>query len=191
MTLFLPQRNLMLTLLLSLLLTACSSLTRYSVSEQDINDYLATQVGFERQLSLPGLLSAKVRFNDLTSHIGRSQPDKVDLDAAGHLTLQTPIGQQALTLRLALRARPDYQPEQGAIYLRDLEVLSVSTEPANIGSALTPLLPMLSLSLSQFLEQTPVYRLDSHRSKQEALARDKVTGLRVEPGALVIPFSVL
>ena len=63
-------------------------------------------------------------------------------------------------------------------------------EPADVGTALSPLLPTFNQSLSLFLSQTPVYRLDSSR-KNEARIKDKVEALKVEPGRLVIPFKVL
>ncbi len=180
----------LLLLPLTLLLSACS-LTQYSVTEQQINDYLASRAGFEKRLGIPGIMSSQIRLGEMKSHIGRSAPDKVDLDTAGDLVVASPMGQQSLKIRLTLRARPDYVPAQGAIYLKDLELLSVKTEPADVGAALTPLLPMFSLSLGQFLDETPVYRLNEQRSKNEALARDKVDGLKVEPGKLVIPFKLL
>lgn len=175
---------------LALLLGACASLTTTSISEQQINDYLASKAGFEKSLGIPGIMSAQIRLGDLKSHIGRSAPDKIDLDGMGDLTITTPAGRQAMSVRLSLRARPDYQPAQGAIYLQDLELRSITTEPADVGAALTPLLPMISLSLSQFLEQTPVYRLNE-RNEREAMAKDHVGGLDVRPGRLEIPLTLL
>ena len=97
---------------------------------------------------------------------------------------------QQMKVRLSLSARPDYVAEQGAIYLRDLELISVKTEPADVGAALTPLLPTFNQSLSLFLSQTPVYRLDGSR-KNEARIKEKVEALKVEPGRLVIPFKLM
>ncbi|ENY71891.1 lipoprotein [Aeromonas diversa] len=185
-----PLSRRLLASSLALLLGACASLTSTSVSEQQINDYLASKAGFEKSLGIPGIMSAKIRLGDLKSHIGRSAPDKIDLDGAGDLTITTPSGRQAMSVRLALRARPDYQPKQGAIYLQDLELISVATEPDDVGAALTPLLPMISLSLSQFLEQTPVYRLNE-KNEKEAMAKEHVGGLEVRPGRLEIPLTLL
>ncbi|MDU7779136.1 MAG: lipoprotein [Aeromonas caviae] len=173
----------------ALLLAACS-LTQYSVSEGEINQYLKERVAFEKQLGIPGIMSSKIRLDDMQSRIGRSQADKVELDAAGELQVASPLGSQQMKIRLSLRARPDYVAEQGAIYLRDLELLSVKTEPADVGTALSPLLPTFNQSLSLFLSQTPVYRLDGSR-QNEARIKDKVEALKVEPGRLVIPFKLM
>ena len=47
-----------------------------------------------------------------------------------------------------------------------------------------------SQTLSLFLSQTPVYRLDGSR-QNEARIKEKVEALKVEPGRLVIPFKLL
>ncbi|PJG57862.1 lipoprotein [Aeromonas cavernicola] len=174
---------------LTLLLGGCS-LTQYNVSESEINQYLKEQVAFEKQLGIPGIISSKIRLDEMQSRIGRSQADRIELDAAGDLQVSSPLGSQQMKIRFALRARPDYVADQGAIYLRDLELISVKTEPADIGAALTPLLPTFNQSFSLFLSQTPVYRLDSRR-KNEAMIKEKVEALKVEPGRLVIPFKLL
>ncbi|MNB87763.1 putative lipoprotein YceB precursor [compost metagenome] len=59
-----------------------------------------------------------------------------------------------------------------------------------MGAALTPLLPTFNQSLSLFLSQTPVYRLDGSR-QNEARIKEKVEALKVEPGRLVIPFKLM
>ncbi|MFM4702292.1 lipoprotein [Aeromonas bivalvium] len=183
-----PLRTLLL-LPLTLLLAACS-LTQYNVSEREINDYLKQQVAFEKQIGIPGIMSSKIRLDEMQSRIGRSRSDRIELDAAGDLQVASPLGSQQMKIRLSLSARPDYVAEQGAIYLRDLELLSVKTEPADIGTALSPLLPTFNQSLGLFLNQTPIYRLDGHR-QNEARIKEKVEALRVEPGRLVIPFKLL
>lgn len=179
----------LLLLPLTLLLGACS-LTQYSVSEGEINDYLKNQVAFEKQLGIPGIMSSKIRLDEMHSRIGRSKADRVELDAAGDLQVSSPLGSQQMKIRLTLSARPDYVAEQGAIYLRDLELLSVKTEPADIGAALSPVLPTFNQSLGLFLNQTPIYRLDGNR-QNEARIKEKVEALKVEPGRLVIPFKLL
>ena len=122
----------LLLLPLSLLLAACS-LTQYNVSESEINQYLKERVAFEKQLGIPGIMSSKVRLDEMQSRIGRSRADRVELDAAGDLQVSSPLGSQQMKVRLSLSARPDYVAEQGAIYLRDLELISVKTEPADVG----------------------------------------------------------
>ena len=179
----------LLLLPFALLLAACS-LTQYSVSEGEINQYLMERVAFEEQLGIPRIMATKIRLADMQSRIGRRQTDRVELDAAGDLEVASPLGSQQMKVRLSLSARPDYVAEQGAIYLRDLELISVKTEPADVGAALTPLLPTFNQSLSLFLSQTPVYRLDGSR-KNEARIKEKVEALKVEPGRLVIPFKLM
>ncbi|CAJ1762915.1 hypothetical protein LMCDFJHI_00242 [Aeromonas salmonicida] len=113
----------LLLLPLSLLLAACS-LTQYNVSESEINQYLKERVAFEKQLGIPGIMSSKVRLDEMQSRIGRSSADRIELDAAGDLQVSSPLGSQQMKIRFSLSARPDYVAEQGAIYLRDLELVS-------------------------------------------------------------------
>ena len=70
----------LLLLPFALLLAACS-LTQYSVSEGEINQYLKERVAFEKQLGIPGIMSSKIRLDEMQSRIGRRQADRVELDA--------------------------------------------------------------------------------------------------------------
>ena len=54
----------LLLLPLALLLGACS-LTQYNVSEAEINQYLKDQVSFEKQLGIPGIMSSKIRLDEI------------------------------------------------------------------------------------------------------------------------------
>jgi hypothetical protein len=78
----------LLLLPLSLLLAACS-LTQYNVSEGEINQYLKERVAFEKQLGIPGIMSSKIRLDEMQSRIGRARADRVELDAA----LRAPNGE--------------------------------------------------------------------------------------------------
>ncbi len=104
----------LLLLPLALLLGACS-LTQYNVSEAEINQYLKDQVSFEKQLGIPGIMSSKIRLDEMQSRIGRKQADRIELDAAGDLQVSSPLGSQQMKIRFALSARPDYVADQGAI----------------------------------------------------------------------------
>ena len=96
----------LLLLPLSLLLAACS-LTQYNVSESEINQYLKERVAFEKQLGIPGIMSSKVRLDEMQSRIGRSRADRIELDAAGDLQVSSPLGSQQMKIRFSLSARPD------------------------------------------------------------------------------------
>ena len=74
----------LLLLPLALLLGACS-LAQYNVSEAEINQYLKDQVSFEKQLGIPGIMSSKIRLDEMQSRIGRKQADRIELHAAGDL----------------------------------------------------------------------------------------------------------
>ncbi|MGL5501762.1 MAG: DUF1439 domain-containing protein [Plesiomonas shigelloides] len=50
-------------------------------------------------------------------------------------------------------------------------------------------MPYLKNSLQLFFNQTPVYVLDSNRSKEEALVRQLAKGIEIKPGKIIIPLS--
>ncbi|MGL5585095.1 MAG: DUF1439 domain-containing protein, partial [Plesiomonas sp.] len=60
-----------LALLLTGFLGACSQLTQYSLSEQQVNEYLQQKVEFQKQLGLPGVFEAHITLKDMTAKIGR------------------------------------------------------------------------------------------------------------------------
>ena len=92
----------------------------------------------------------------MQSRIGRSQAGGIELDAAGDLQVGEP-----------------------AIYLRGSELLSVKTEPADVGTALPRCLPTFNQSSPVPLPD-PVYRLDGSRQNE---ARDQGEGRSPQGGA--------
>ncbi|MGL5583841.1 MAG: DUF1439 domain-containing protein, partial [Plesiomonas sp.] len=61
--------------------------------------------------------------------------------------------------------------------------------PESMDKSTKVLLPYLKNSLQLFFNQTPVYVLDSNRSKEEALVRQLAKGIEIKPGKIVIPLS--
>ncbi|MGL5800140.1 MAG: DUF1439 domain-containing protein, partial [Plesiomonas sp.] len=66
-----------LALLLTSFLGACSQLTQYSLSEQQVNDYLQQKVEFQKQLGLPGVFEAHITLKNMSTKIGRVEPNQV------------------------------------------------------------------------------------------------------------------
>lgn len=91
--------------------------------------------------------------------------------------------------RLTLKAQPYYDPEQGAIYLKDMQLVNYQVNPEKLTGTLRTLEPYLQQSLRSWFDALPAYRLDANRSKSEALAKKLAKGIEVKPGKLVIPFT--
>ncbi|STR40037.1 lipoprotein yceB [Klebsiella michiganensis] len=72
-------------LIVSGLLSACNQLTQYSVSEQEINQALQKRNHFAKDIGLPGVADAHIELQNLTSAIGREEPNKVTLSGVANL----------------------------------------------------------------------------------------------------------
>ena len=134
----------------------------------------------------PASASSKIRLDDMQSCIGRSQADKVELDAAAICRWRA-LGSQRMKIRLSLRARPDYVAEQGAIYLRDLRGCSRSRQSRPTGGRPHP---AAALTFNQSHSSSPRPRsigsMAAARASADCWTRSRALK---EPGRLVIPFS--
>ncbi len=90
---------------------------------------------------------------------------------------------------IGVSGQPVYEPQQGAIYLRDLEIVDTQVAPEKMASIMKTLTPYLNQSLKSYFDQNPAYVLSADRSKGESLAKKFAKGLEVKPGELVIPFT--
>ncbi|WP_213990970.1 lipoprotein [Sodalis sp. dw_96] len=177
-----------LAVILSLALTGCNKLTEYRLSEQDVNGYLQKHNNFQKAIGVPGLLNANIVLTDLTSQIGRTEPDKVRLSGNARLDIQSLWGAQQADLKLTLQAQPYYDKEQGAIYLKDMQLVDYQVQPEKLQPTFKVLTPYLENSLKSYFDNKPAYVLDPSRNKTEALAKKLAKGLEVKPGELIIPF---
>ncbi len=177
------------TLLLVCLLAGCNQVLQYNISEQEINQTLAKHNNFEKQIGLSGLLNANIKLHDLSSQIGREEPNTVILTGIANVDISSLIGSQKAEMHLKMKARPVFDPQKGEIFLKDMVIEDVSVQPEKMQSALQTLTPYLNESLKNYFDQKPAWVLSSDRSKAEALAKRFAKGLEVKPGELVIPFT--
>ena len=176
-------------LLCTALLAACSQLTQYALTEQQVNEYLQQKVEFQKQLGLPGVFEANITLKDMQAKIGRAEPNQVILNGTADLNLSTLVGQEHADVALSLAARPSFDSETDAIYLREMQLLNATVTPQSLEKSTKVLMPYLKNSLQLFFNQTPVYVLDSNRSKEEALVRQLAKGIEIKPGKIIIPLS--
>lgn len=171
------------------LLAGCNQLTQYTVSEQQVNDYLHQHNDFQKQLGVPGLVDAKITLTNLNSQIGRAEPGKITLTGDASVDITSLFGPQKADMTLTLKAQPSFDKEKGAIFLKDMEVVDYTIKPEKIDSVMKGLMPYLNQSLRSYFDQKPAYVLNGDHSKGEAMAKKLAKGLEVKPGELVIPFT--
>ena len=105
-------------LIVSGLLVGCNQLTQYTVSEQEINQALAKNNNFSKDIGLPGVAEAHIVLNNLASQIGREEPNKVTLTGDANLDMNSLFGSQKATMKLKQSLR-NYFNQQPAYILRD------------------------------------------------------------------------
>jgi len=176
-------------LLLVGLLSGCDRLTQYTISEQEVNQALQKHNNYEKQIGVPGLVDAHIVLSDLSSQIGREEPNKIRLTGNAKVNISSLFGPQNAEMKLTMKAQPVFNQEQGAVYLKDMELVDVQVQPEKMQNVLTALTPYLDQSLKDYFNQKPAYVLSTDRSKAESLAKRFAKGLEVKPGKLVIPFT--
>ena len=176
-------------LVVSGLLVGCNQLTQYTVSEQEINQALEKHNNFSKDIGVPGLADAHIVLSNLTSQIGREEPNKVTLNGDANLDMTSLFGNQKANIKLKLKALPVFNKEKGAIYLQEMEVVDAEVTPDKMKSVLQTLMPYLNQSLRNYFNQQPAYVLSEDKSKGEALAKKYAKGIEVKPGEIIIPFT--
>ncbi|WP_026957321.1 DUF1439 domain-containing protein [Aliagarivorans taiwanensis] len=156
-----------LLIAVTLFLTACSY--NYSISEAELNQRLQ-RAELSKQVGIPGLALAAFKLTDLELAL-QEQDQKLQLDSQLSINVQTSDQQLQAQMRSTLEARPDYQPEQGAIYLKDLRILNQEISPSDAEPMLRLITPLVELALNQYLERYPLYQLDESDSKQAMAKR--------------------
>ena len=176
-------------LIVSGLLVGCNQLTQYTVSEQEINQALEKHNNFSKDIGVPGLADAHIVLTNLTSQIGREEPNKVTLAGDADLDMSSLFGNQKANIKLKLKALPVFNKEKGAIFLQEMEVVDAKVSPDKMAPVLQTLMPYLNQSLRNYFNQQPAYVLSEDKSKGEALAKKYAKGIVVKPGEIIIPFT--
>ncbi|QOL14505.1 lipoprotein [Dickeya dianthicola] len=168
------------------LISGCNPLAQYSLSEQEINQYLQQHNDYQKQLGVPGVVDAHITLTELSSQIGRAEPGKVTLSGTAKVDINSLLGKQQADMKLTLKAQPVFNKDEGAIYLKDMELVDYSVQPEKLQPVLQTLTPYLNQSLKSYFDQKPAYVLNPERSNKEALAKKLAKGIEVKPGQLVI-----
>ncbi|WP_312241553.1 lipoprotein [Pantoea sp.] len=176
-------------LFFAVLLSGCNQLTQYTITEQEVNQALQKRNNYEKDIGVAGLVNAHIVLSNLSSQIGREEAGKVTLSGKADINVSSLFGPQKAEMQLKMKAQPVFDKQQGAIYLRDLEIVDAQVEPAKMQPVLQTLTPYLNQSLKSYFNQKPAYVLSEDRSNTEALAKKFAKALEVKPGELVIPFT--
>ncbi|ROU14440.1 lipoprotein [Kluyvera ascorbata] len=176
-------------LIVSGLVVGCNQLTQYSVSEQEINQALQKRNNFSKDIGVPGVADAHIVLSNLSSAIGREEPNKVTLSGDAKLDMNSLFGSQKANIALTLKALPVFNKEQGAIYLQEMEIQDAKVTPEKMQTVVQTLIPYLNQSLRTYFNKQPAYVLKEDAGQGEALAKKFAKGIEVKPGEIIIPFT--
>ena len=156
-----------------------------SISEKEINDYLHTRlaekVPLEDSVGIPGLMQLDYQLHDLATKIGQTSEKKVEIQGIVEGVLTSRGKKHEAKIKLNLDTMPYFDPEKGAVYLKDVRLLSWETVQF--------FLPMLADGLTNVLNNSPVYTLDENKTK-EALVKKFGKAIIVEKGSLRLETSL-
>lgn len=164
-----------------------------SISEKEINHYLSTHLVekglLNDSLGFPPLFQLNYHFNHLSTKIGHTDDQLVEVTGAmdGILTLKNKG--YPIQLQLNLETQPYYEPQQGALYLKNVRIIDWSIHPEKYQKTLNPLLSSLADALSGILNHYPVYTLNEHQTK-EALLKKFGQQIVVEKGVIRLETSL-
>ena len=176
-------------LIVSGLVVGCNQLTQYSVSEQEINQALQKRNNFSKDIGVPGVADAHIVLSNLSSAIGREEPNKVTLSGDAKLDMNSLFGSQKANIALTLKALPVFNKEQGAIYLQEMEIQDAKVTPEKMQTVVQTLIPYLNQSLRTYFNKQPAYVMKEDARQGEALAKKFAKGIEVKPGEIIIPFT--
>ncbi|UCX06319.1 DUF1439 domain-containing protein [Shewanella glacialimarina] len=166
-----------------LVLTGCAS--QYSITENEIENYLNKEMHFEVKQGNQ-IIGINLVLNDMQVSLG-DKPNTMGLTATTLVRIRNPLMPISAKLKTTFEAQPWYNSETKSIYLRNLDLVNVSADPADLEQALTAITPQVMSFLRGFLESQPVYTLDMNDSNQALMAK-MTKELAVQKGKLVVKF---
>ncbi|MCT7941382.1 DUF1439 domain-containing protein [Shewanella holmiensis] len=166
-----------------LLLTGCAS--QYSITENEIENYLNNEMHFEVKQGNQ-IIGINLVLNDMQVSLG-DKPNIMGLTATTKVSIRNPLMPISAKLKTTFEAQPWYDSQTKSVYLRQLNLVNVSAEPAEIEQTLSTITPQVMTFLRGFLENQPVYTLDMNDTNQALMAK-MTKELAVEKGKLVVKF---
>ncbi|MFM5809453.1 DUF1439 domain-containing protein [Aeromonas veronii] len=156
----------------------------YDINEQQINQYLQSQVQVDKQLELPGIIKAHVTLEQSDVQIGRQRPDTARVYGKGKLKIALPDNTEYdARLQMTYEARPRYDKSQSALFLDNMNLVEYKLEPEAAEKKFGLMLNMLLQSMEKRLETKPVYKLND-KDPDQAWLKENLLGLELSPGKI-------
>ena len=168
---------------IALILSGCVS---YSITEQEMTEYLADSVMLEQEVGVQSVMYAQVAVDDLQVKIGRVDEQRVSVLANTNAIVQVfNMPNMGLDLDLEFSAIPEYDKESGEVYLKSLRLERFEEKEQQLSPEIEKLLKPAVSMIGFALSQSPVYKLDSNKV-QESLIKSSEPNLVIRDNKLVI-----
>lgn len=155
----------------------------YSLNNQDVDQYLLNKVKFNKTFGFPGFFTFDYNISDMKTNIGQ-EPDRINMSATvtGNFTL---LKQEQLQTQIQIEfsAVPYYDPESGAVYLKDFHIIKSDITPQKYMGQVEKIMPWLNDSMADLLKDTPIYRLNDDKFIQRMIKKF-AKAIVVEPNQL-------
>ncbi|QLB19049.1 DUF1439 domain-containing protein [Mannheimia granulomatis] len=163
------------------------------ISEQEVNNYLATKlaekVPLKDKVGIPQLFELDYHLHSLSSQIGRTEDKKVAISGVVDGILKARGKKYDASITLNMDTTPYYDSQKGALFLKDIRLLNWSATPSKYQSELQMFLPVLVDGLNSFLSNNPVYTLDESKA-QEAMVKKFGKAIVVENGSIKLETTI-
>ncbi|PQJ59955.1 hypothetical protein BTO10_11215 [Vibrio chagasii] len=168
---------------IALILSGCVS---YSITEQEMTEYLADSVMLEQEVGVQSVMYAQVAVDDLQVKIGRTDEQRVSVLANTNAKVQVfNMPNMGLDLDLEFSAIPEYDKESGEVYLKSLRLERFEEKEQQLSPEIEKLLKPAVSMIGFALSQSPVFKLDSNKV-QESLIKSSEPNLVIRDNKLVI-----
>ena len=181
------------TLLLLLFCSWGAKAGVFSITEQQINHYLenrlAEKVPLQDTVGLPPLFELDYKLHHLLTRIGQTEEKKVEISGIIDGIINTRGKRYDVQMQLNMDTVPYFEPEKGALYLKDVRLLSWQVTPEKYQRELQMFLPLLADGIAGILNSQPVYTLDESKTN-EAMLKKFGKAILIEKGQLRLETSL-
>ncbi|WP_373819877.1 DUF1439 domain-containing protein [Glaesserella sp.] len=180
-------------LLLMLATATAADAAILDISENQINHYIETQlaekVPLKDRVGVSGLFELDYHLYNLTTKIGQTEEQRVEIagDVDGLLKLKGK--QYQAKIQLNMDTVPYYDPEKGALFLKDVRLINWTATPEKYQRELQMFMPLVADGVASVLNNTPVYTLDESKP-QEAMMKRFGKKIIVEKGLIRLETSL-
>ena len=101
------------------------------------------------------------------------------------IKIKNPLVPFKANMKTTFEAEPWYDAQSHSVYLKQLTLVSIESDPKDIEKAVKQVAPQMMGFLTNFLETQPVYVLDTSESNQADMTKQ----IKVEPGKLKLIFD--